>query len=74
MADTLGEAHQLGWRVMARCIDPSRPAKHARHCTWSSELHLGTLVVTRGRDFPLACLHERLKCPRCGSGYASPKR
>ena len=25
------------------------------------------LVATRGRDFPLAMLAIRLRCPRCGS-------
>ena len=34
---------------------------------YEAELQLQTLVWTRGRDFPLARLESRLKCPRCGS-------
>ncbi|WP_234823080.1 hypothetical protein [Ensifer adhaerens] len=30
-----------------------------------------TLVTTRGRDFPLALLASRLRCPRCGSRLVS---
>jgi hypothetical protein len=30
------------------------------------ELDMQTLVCTRGRDFPVAHLAERLRCPRCG--------
>ena len=41
--------------------------KHIRECVYGAELDLATLVWTRGRDFPLARLESRLKCPRCGS-------
>ncbi|RVJ38498.1 hypothetical protein CN180_22190 [Sinorhizobium medicae] len=30
-----------------------------------------TLVATRGRDFPMAMLASRLRCPRCGSRMVS---
>ncbi len=41
--------------------------KRVRECVYGGELDLQTLVWTRGRDFPLARLESRLKCPRCGS-------
>jgi len=41
--------------------------KRVRECVYEAELQLQTLVWTRGRDFPLARLESRLKCPRCGS-------
>ncbi len=36
-------------------------------CTWARELDMCSLVVTRGRDMPLALLTERVRCPACGS-------
>jgi hypothetical protein len=39
---------------------------HKRCCDYRTELDLTTLVYTRGRDFPLAKLSERLRCPRRG--------
>jgi hypothetical protein len=41
--------------------------KRVRECVYSAELDLQTLVWTRGRDFPLVRLENRLKCPRCRS-------
>lgn len=41
--------------------------KRIRECVYLGELDLPTLIWTRGRDFPLAYLETRLKCPRCGS-------
>jgi hypothetical protein len=67
-AETIGEALDLGWRVMARCAwGPRDGMKRVRECIYSAELDLPTLVWTRGRDFPLSMLGSRLKCPRCGS-------
>lgn len=43
--------------------------KRTRDCIFRCELDLETLVCTRGRDFPLARLAERLRCPRCGSWH-----
>jgi hypothetical protein len=40
--------------------------KHKRECGYRAELDLKTLICTRGREFPLALLAGRLKCPRCG--------
>ena len=66
--ETLGEAWNLGWRVHIRCAWGKRDGlKSIRECLFSAELDLQTLVCTRGRDFPLARLAERLRCPRCGS-------
>lgn len=66
--ETLGEAYSLGWRVTVRCAWGPRDAmKRVRECVYGAELDLATLVWTRGRDFPLARLESRLKCPRCGS-------
>lgn len=68
MASTLGEAHDLGWCIRARCAFGKRAGlKSIRECVHSYELDLATLLWTRGRAFPLGMLASRLKCPRCGS-------
>ena len=68
VVETLGEAFSAGWRIRARCAWGPRDAmKRVRECVYGAELDLPTLVWTRGRDFPLAWLESRLKCPRCGS-------
>jgi hypothetical protein len=65
---TLGEAMNLSWRITMRCAWGKRDAmKSVRECTYRRELDMATLVATRGRDFPLAGLEQRLRCPRCGS-------
>lgn len=48
-------------------VGPRDGMKRVRECVYGAELDLPTLVWTRGRDFPLARLESRLKCPRCGS-------
>ena len=66
--ETLGEAMDYSWRVTVRCAwGPRDGMKRVRECVYGAELDLQTLVWTRGRDFPLARLESRLKCPRCGS-------
>ena len=66
--ETLAEAHTAGWRLTVRCAwGPRDGMKRVRECIHSAELDLETLVWTRGRDFPLARLESRMKCPRCGS-------
>jgi hypothetical protein len=66
--ETLGEAMDFSWRVTVRCAwGPRDGMKRVRECVYGGELDLQTLVWTRGRDFPLARLESRLKCPRCGS-------
>src|ERR1019366_3458717 len=71
--ETIGEAHSLGWRVIARCAysrgdGPS--SKSSRECIYRKELDMETLVWTRGRTFPLSRLESRLSCPQCGSRSA----
>lgn len=66
--ETVGEAYQLGWSVIARCASGRREAmKSQRECSKRCTLDLETLVWTRGAAFPLSRLESRLKCPRCGS-------
>jgi hypothetical protein len=66
--ETLGEALRSGWRVKVRCAFGERDGlKSIRECQRSDELDLGSLAWTRGRDFPIARLAERLMCPDCGS-------
>ena len=65
--ETLGNAMDTGWRIHMRCLHDGREGlKHKRDCGFRRELDVETLVITRGRDFPLARLVERLRCPRCG--------
>jgi len=65
--ETIGEAWNFSWSLHMRCLDDGREGlKHKRPCGYRTELDLQTLVCTRGRDFPLAKISERLRCPRCG--------
>jgi len=65
--ETLGEAWNLSWQIHIRCLDDGREGlKHKRRCGYRKFLDMETLVCTRGRDFPLARIAERLRCPRCG--------
>ena len=65
--ETLGEALNLSWSVHMRCLDDGREGmKRRRDCGFRCQLDLETLVCTRGRDFPLGRLADRLRCPRCG--------
>jgi len=65
--ETIGEAWNLSWTIRIRCLDSGREGlKHKRECGYRNDLDLETLVCTRGRDFPIARVAERLKCPRCG--------
>src|SRR5204862_5446718 len=66
--ETIGEAWQLGWQVTARCAFGNRDGmKSVRECICTYDLDMSTLIWTRGKNFPLALLASRLKCPRCGS-------
>lgn len=66
---TLGEAWKFGWRVRARCYWTG-PTKSGRrrmpYCDTMVELDMVTLVWTRGENFPINLLRERLRCPKCG--------
>ncbi|MET4636590.1 hypothetical protein ABIE08_004553 [Kaistia defluvii] len=65
--ETLRDAYRAGWTAKARCLGRDASTKKGtRPCLQTVELDLGTLVWTRGRDFPLARLPERLMCPACG--------
>jgi hypothetical protein len=66
-AETLGEAWNWGWGITIRCLDDGREGlKHRKRCSYRRELDVMTLVCTRGRDFPLVQLSQRLRCPQCG--------
>jgi DNA-directed RNA polymerase subunit RPC12/RpoP len=68
MAETLREAKAHGWRITARGGLGKQVGMHRfRECVARYELDLDTLIWTRGAEFPLSMLAERLKCPRCGS-------
>src|SRR5688572_14764945 len=57
----------VSWSIHMRCLDDGRRGlKHGRECGFRKELEVETLVCTRGRDFPLGRLAERLRCPRYG--------
>jgi hypothetical protein len=65
--ETLGDPFSAGWRITMRCLDDSREGlKHKRRYGSRTELDLKSLVATRGRDFPIARIAERLRCPQCG--------
>ena len=50
-----------------RCLENGMQGlKHKRECGYRCELDMETLVCTRGPDFPLARIADRLRCPRCG--------
>lgn len=66
---TLGEAWKPGWRVRARCIwtEPGRKGRTKYiWCDTTVELDMVTLVWTRGENFPIDMLKDRLRYPKCG--------
>ena len=70
--ETLGEAWNFSWEIHVRCLDDGREGlKRRKPCGYRKYLDLETLVCTRGRDFPLARIAERLRCPRCGCRQVS---
>jgi hypothetical protein len=57
---------QLEQRRAALCsllLGRREGAKSVRACTGSVELDVASLLWTRGRDFPIAMLSGRLRCP-----------
>jgi hypothetical protein len=58
----------LDGELDCRCVRRAAVAL-SRECTYRVELDVESLVWTRGRDFPINRLAERLRCPRCGSRY-----
>jgi hypothetical protein len=70
--ENLGEAWSLSWEIYVRCLYDGREGmKHRAACGYRKYLDLETLVCTRGRDFPIARIAERLRCPRCGWRHLS---
>ena len=68
MIATIGEAHDLGWKLTVYCRLGKRDGmKSIRACVAKADIDLETLVWTRGRAFPITGLDSRMKCPRCGS-------
>ncbi len=66
--ETLGEAFRLGWKVTARCSQGKRDGMRSiPECINRYELDMATLLWTRGPNFPLSRLAERMMCTRCGS-------
>src|SRR5262245_58575415 len=64
---TIGKAWNESLQLRMRCLDEGREGmKHRRQCGFRATLDMQTLVATRGRDFPIARIAERLRCPRCG--------
>jgi hypothetical protein len=69
MIETLGQAHEYGWRITARCTHgrADHAGRSSRECYHREELNMETLLWTRGARFPLSRLSGVLKCPHCGS-------
>jgi hypothetical protein len=67
--ETLGDAWAYSATVWIACaFGPyTKGMKRGRECVYRGKLDMETLVCTRGRDFPIARLAQRLRCPRCGS-------
>jgi hypothetical protein len=62
--ETLGVARSLSWKVHMRCTNGYREStKSMRKCVYRKQLDLETLVATRGPNFPLSRLEQRLMCP-----------
>lgn len=67
--ETIGDAWAHSASVWMACaFGPyTKGMKRGRECHFRKDLDMETLVCTRGRDFPIARLSQRLRCPRCGS-------
>lgn len=64
---TLGDAWTHGWEISVFCeggIEPG-PRKH-KHCDFKYDIDMLTMLITRGRAFPLCDLPNKMRCPRCG--------
>src|ERR1700749_291461 len=61
MVETLSEAKAHGWAIAARCAWGRREGmKSVRECVSRYVLDLDALIWTRGAEFPLSMLAERL--------------
>lgn len=67
--ETLAHAWSAGATCWMACAEGpyTKGMKRGRECNYRLNLAMDTLIATRGRDFPMARLAERLRCPRCGS-------
>jgi hypothetical protein len=66
--ETLGDAYTYSAEIRMYCAHGPRDGmKSKRECNYAKVLDLETLITTRGRDFPIAMLQSRLRCPRCAS-------
>lgn len=67
--ETLGDAYTHSARDWMACAwgPMTEGYKRKRECHYRKDLDMETLLCTRGRDFPIARLAQRLRCPRCGS-------
>lgn len=66
-SQTLGAAFLAGLRPHVRCQRGKRSGPVKREpCGYDTELHLESLIWTRGAKYPCWRLAQRLKCPRCG--------
>ena len=67
--ETLGDAYTHSAKVWMACAwgPQTQGHKRGRECHYRKDLDMETLLCTRGRDFPIARLAQRLRCPRCGS-------
>ena len=68
MVETLGEAWDRGWKLrISKPRGQGAAMKDALALARLSE----TIVWTHGREYPIARLAQRLKCPRCSSRVVS---
>jgi hypothetical protein len=64
---TLGEAHDHGWIIKVYCREGYIDNRTSQSkCHWSYTPDMMTLLLTRGRNFPLLRLDQMVKCPNCG--------
>jgi hypothetical protein len=72
MISTIGEAHDLGWKIRVYCREwKGHAMKKHRGCIAQIDIDLPTLVWTRGRDWPISDIGTRMKCIRCGGRLVS---
>ena len=68
MVETLGDALKAGWTLVVHCACGRRHGlKQIHECRCAYVIDLESLVWTRGAEFPLRQLEDRLMCPECRS-------
>lgn len=66
--ETLGDAWTYSVRIELRCAAGRGDGmKRRRECAFSHQLDVLTLLCTRGPNFPISRLSERMMCPMCHS-------